>query len=146
MKITKTASGKTQVSLNQQEWASIGKKAGWMKESQYGLDSVSLGPTPPGEDCAQVGTDDYYKWTKIEIRAYAKQIQRLFPDMPPNVRLKISSNPHDFGTYHELEVVFNSNDEDAMNYAFDMENNTPEYWDELAKEELRSQGYPYLRE
>ena len=34
MKISKTASGKQLISLNKQEWRNIGKKAGWMKESQ----------------------------------------------------------------------------------------------------------------
>ena len=34
MKILKTASGKKTVKMSKSEWASIGKKAGWMKISQ----------------------------------------------------------------------------------------------------------------
>ena len=34
MKLIKTASGTKQVKMSKKEWASIGKKAGWMKESQ----------------------------------------------------------------------------------------------------------------
>jgi hypothetical protein len=34
MKLIKTASGKNQIKLSKSEWESIGKKAGWMKESE----------------------------------------------------------------------------------------------------------------
>tara|TARA_R110000824_G_scaffold148242_3_gene317856 strand:+ start:43224 stop:43625 length:402 start_codon:yes stop_codon:yes gene_type:complete len=35
MKITKTASGKSQVKMSKKEWQDLGKKAGWMKKAQY---------------------------------------------------------------------------------------------------------------
>lgn len=37
MKITKTSSNKTKIILNQQEWETMGKKAGWLKESQESI-------------------------------------------------------------------------------------------------------------
>ena len=145
MKITKTASGKQEIKISKSEWLAIGKKAGWSRRAQFGnKESLSLGPTPAGEQCAQLGSDDYHKWSRIEIRAYANQIKRMFPNMPAGLILKISSNPHDFGTYHELDVVYLTDDEEAETYAFNMENGIPEYWDEQATQELQEQGYPYL--
>ena len=35
MKLVKTASGKQTVKISKKEWSDIGKKAGWIKESQY---------------------------------------------------------------------------------------------------------------
>ena len=131
------------IKLSKSQWEFIGKKAGWTKEAQLfaEFDEVSLGSTPSAEECAQVGTNDYHELTKMEIRAYANQIKRMFPNMPQGVSLKIQKNPHDFGTYHELAIKFESDNEEASNFAYDIENNTPENWDEQARQELQSQGY-----
>lgn len=109
-------------------------------------DVLSLGPTPTGESCAQVGSDDYRKWSRIELGVFISQLKRTFQDIPPNIHLHITSNQHDFGTYHEVGVKFPYNDEAATQYAFHMENNTPEYWDELSKKELEAQEYPYMND
>jgi hypothetical protein len=37
MKIKKTANNKQKIILSRKEWESLGKKAGWIKESQYDL-------------------------------------------------------------------------------------------------------------
>ena len=145
MKITKTASGKTKIVLTKSEWKSIGKKAGWVNAQLFGnYDSLDLGPNPSGEECVQVGSDEYAQWHQVENRAYINQLKRMFPDQPPTAAFSISANAHDFGTYHDVVIKFLENDEDAVDYAFNVENNAPEYWDELAKEELRSKGYPFV--
>ena len=46
MKITKTASGKTEVKISKSEWKTIGKKAGWMKTAQDNRPGWMLGETP----------------------------------------------------------------------------------------------------
>jgi hypothetical protein len=131
------------VKLSKKQWEFIGSKAGWSKKAQLSVDydELTLGSTPCSERCAQVGATLYYDLAKMEISAYAKQIERMFPNMPEGCFLKRSSNPHDFGTYYELAIKFDSNDEEAVKFAYELEDNTPEYWDEAAKAELTGKGY-----
>jgi len=42
MKITKTASGKTEVRISKSEWINIGKKQGWMKKAQENITIFDL--------------------------------------------------------------------------------------------------------
>jgi len=35
MKLVKTASGKTRIKMNRQEWSDMGKKAGWLKKADF---------------------------------------------------------------------------------------------------------------
>ena len=93
------------IKLSKSQWELAGKRAGWIKESQFRFDTefLDIGPTPSGEDCAQVGnkTYDYYELSKIELVAYANQLKRMFPDMPQGLRIVKKANPHEFGTYYE---------------------------------------------
>jgi len=138
MKLIREANKKTTVRISQKEWTDIGKKAGFFNQTE----TMELGPSPADESCAQLGTEEYTKWGRIELKAYLNQLKRAFPDMPPELRLKIKANSHDFGTYHEVAVTYPMDNDEAMNYAFKMENELPEHWDEQAKTELRNQGYP----
>jgi hypothetical protein len=130
------------ININKNQWEQIGKEAGWLTAQMYsGYETVSLGSTPSGEKCAQVGSEHYYELTPIEITAYKNQCERMFPNIPDGARYVKTRNPHDFGTYHELGIKYREDDEEAMNYAYNVENNTPEYWDEQAHEELKQKGY-----
>lgn len=98
-------------------------------------DYVTIGSSPAGEDCAQVGRDNYYEQMRKETSAFIKQLRRQFGEHE-SARIHTKSFPHDFGSYHEVVVSFNDNDEAAMDYAYNIENNTPELWDEEALAEL----------
>lgn len=117
----------------------------WYKKAQLfsSFDELELGTTPTGEDCAQVGSKNYEYSTlaRMELKAFYHQLTRLFPNPPAGVTFKTKSNPHDFGTYYDLAVKFDSNDEAAAEYAYNVENNTPEEWDAGARAELEAQGY-----
>jgi hypothetical protein len=102
---------------------------------------LDIGPVPNGEICAQLGADNYEKLSKIESKAYANQIQRMFPDMPYGVFIKRTSNPHDFGTYYELAIQYDINEEEAVEFVNNIEGNLPEEWDDQARQELTEQGY-----
>jgi hypothetical protein len=65
MKIIKTASGKRSIKLSKSEWQSIGKKAGWMKESQL---------NPPQDKIVDAG--------EAELEKYYESI-KSFKDFPP---------------------------------------------------------------
>lgn len=54
-----------------------------------------------GEDCFQLLTIDGDDFSQIKgLTEIGNKIKEKYPDM----RLYISSNPHDFGTYYGLEV------------------------------------------
>ena len=89
-----------------------------------------------GEDCAQVGTDNYNKRARRECRAYLELLRRALGPEPPGARLSVKSNLHDFGSYLSVVCYFNPNDEAAMNYALRCESDGPKEWDAAARREL----------
>ncbi len=143
MRVTKTANSKSKIILSKKEWQDIGKKAGWTKKAQFGngIETVDIGSTPSDESCAQVGSDNYRQLAKMEINTFAKQCLRMFPNKPEGARYVFTNNPHDFGTYHELGIRFQMDDEESENYAYDVQNNMPSKWDDQARAELEQQGY-----
>ena len=107
------------------------------------MERLNLSPTPVAEDCAQVGSDNYHKQSRIETTVFKQQLYRMLEAEfdTVNVRLVTTSNSHDFGTYHEVEVEYDESSESSMNQAFWLENNLPEYWDEEAKQMLKELNY-----
>lgn len=106
--------------------------------SMFGrYDYIEIAPSPVNECCVQVGDPDYERKSLIECRVFKKQLIRQFGPPPPGARLAIKSFPHDFGTYREVVCYFEEGNEEAESYAFRLEDETPEYWDEEAKKELK---------
>ena len=100
-------------------------------------DELYLGPVPLEEDCSQVGSIGYNERSRVECRAYINQLRREFGEPPEGAALKIKACPHDFGTYHEVVVVF----DDVMypesaDWAFNLEDKLPLRWDSTAQAEL----------
>lgn len=95
-------------------------------------DYVTLGPTPGDEACAQVGADNYRETMRAESKRYIAGLQRMFP-LPEgcNARIAVKGFPHDYGTYHEVCVIFGDDDEVAIQYAYHVENNLPGSWEEM---------------
>jgi hypothetical protein len=100
------------------------------------MDYISIGSTPANESCAQVGTDNYTKRAKKECLAYKNQLERSFKDSPDGCWLSIKGFPHDFGTYYEVIVRYDENDEKATEFAYKMEGESPADWDDEARKEL----------
>jgi len=128
MKLIKTASGKQKIKISKREWQSIGKKAGWMKKAFR--DQMELGPTPPDEDCAQVGSDNYRQRAIEECRRYIELIRVKLGPEPEGAKLKITSNPHDFGKYHEVACEYNDELPKSVDYAYACESDGPKTWDD----------------
>lgn len=106
------------------------------------LDRFELAQTAPHEEpCAQVGSPNYMKNARIEARAFINQIIRENGAPPDGVSFKITNNPHDFGTYLDVALVFSDDDEEGANYVYSVESKTPDNWDEEAKKELAENGY-----
>lgn len=93
------------------------------------MDYLTIGSTPHGEPCSAVGSPDYDRMSRIECRIYLEQLRRAFPE-PELGYFKVKSFPHDFGTYREVCAVYDENDREACEWAFEVEGNSPENWDE----------------
>src|SRR3990167_10082920 len=94
------------------------------------VDYLTLGPTPCEEDCAQVGTDDYSTRALPECRRFKEQLKRQFP-IPVGVYayFTVKAFPHEFGTYHEVCIVFDDTDEEAIEFAYRVDYQLPSHWD-----------------
>lgn len=99
-------------------------------------DYLTIGSSPAAEDCAQVGSDNYATRAMRECNAFRDQLRRMFGAEPGGARLAVKSFPHDFGSYYEVVCYYHDDDEKAMEYAFKLEGETPENWDDAAKAEL----------
>ena len=99
-------------------------------------DYLTLGPTPTGEDCEQVPYENPAK-AKKECRVFKEQLIRQFGEPPFGADLVVKSFPHDFGSYHEVVAYFDDQIPESVEYAFKLEGQTPEEWDEQAKNDLR---------
>jgi len=99
-------------------------------------DYLNIGSSPSAETCAQVGADNYHEQARKELRAFKHQLERAFPNPLDSCYLAVKSFDHDFGAYQEVVCYFDDESEESQNYAFNMENNTPENWDAAAVEEM----------
>jgi len=92
-------------------------------------DCLELGPTPCNENCAQVGIESYHVIAKQECQRYIDLIRKVVGPEPEGARLRIKSNPHDFGTYYEVACYFDDTNETAIDYAYHCEANLPANWE-----------------
>lgn len=108
------------------------------------METLTIGCSPVDEPCAQVGQENYSRQARIECRAPINQLERTFPYTGPDgtAWLFIKSNPHDFGTYYEVEVKFDPECEEACDWAYLLEASLPERWDSEALAELAANGFP----
>ena len=96
---------------------------------------IELGPTPSGEDCEQLGPNYNPRRAAIECSVFVNQLSRVFPD---NV-FGVKRFRHDFGTYMEVVVYYDDSVESQVDSAYNVESNTPEYWDDIARDQLAKQ-------
>lgn len=92
-------------------------------------DFLSIGCSPAYEDCVQVGCEDYAPLAKKECYRFIELIRKHCGEEPFGAYLAVKSFPHDFGSYYEVVCYFDDTDNDAIRYAFDVENNAPCYWE-----------------
>ena len=100
------------------------------------LEKFYLGPTPAEDTCAQVGQPNYREQALKECRAYSRQLARRFGELPSGARFTLTREIHDFGTYFEVVVQYDPEEEAASEFAFRVEDNLPARWDVQAREEL----------
>lgn len=95
-------------------------------------DHISIGPVPSDESCQQVGTPQYDPVkARQECERYIAAIRSKLGPEPEGARLKITRNPHDFGTYLDVEVFFDDDNEEAHRYAYRCESDAPTTWEDI---------------
>jgi hypothetical protein len=105
-------------------------------------DFLDLSPVPIDEPCAQVGPGDYMPRMRAECKAFVSQLERAFPDaLAAGVGFRIRSNPHDMGSYLEVEPCFDDEDEAQTEWAYTIEGEIPSLWDDEARAELTAKGF-----
>lgn len=93
------------------------------------MDYLSLGPVPAEEDCEQLGPNYNPGKARSECRRYVELLRKTFGSEPDGARLKITSNPHDFGNYLDVVVEFDPSNKAAVDYAFRIERDSPGRWE-----------------
>jgi hypothetical protein len=99
------------------------------------MDYLVIGSVPYDEPCQQVPYDDPVL-ARLECKAFANQLVRILGPPPEGASLQVKSFPHDFGTYCEVVVWYDENNDKAAEYAYKCEAEAPAEWDEEAREEL----------
>ena len=84
------------------------------------MEKLYIGPVPSEENCAQVGSPDFRKRALAECNRFIAQIRRHYPE-PEGGYLRVSAEPHDFGTYYEVVCRYDDSDTEASKWAFDVE-------------------------
>lgn len=98
---------------------------------------LDIGPTPADEPCAQVGEDDYTSRARAECRRYARLIMQAYPRAIAVMR----SHPHDLGTYYEVAIRYDDDDDAQTELAYHIEETIPLTWAEL--ERMADDQTPY---
>lgn len=96
--------------------------------------------TPYDEFCAQLGSDDYMRNSKMEAHAYIRQLTRTFGANPEGTRFVLVHCPHDFGTYIDIKFSYDDEDQSHLDYMALVESGCGN-WDDTALRELKGNGY-----
>jgi hypothetical protein len=95
------------------------------------------GTVPLSEPCVYLGANRYKTFARLEIRVLISQLKRMFPEWEEKqIKFVATQNSHDFGTYFSVDVEFDELFAGSEDYAMKVENNHPDEWDEIAKQEL----------
>jgi hypothetical protein len=96
-------------------------------------DYIEIGPSPAGEECVQLGTENYYELARAECQNFIAFIRKHLGEEPGSAHLRIKTNHHDFGMYLEVVCYYDDEDLEGVEYAFKCESEVPEYWDGVTK-------------
>lgn len=93
------------------------------------IDYISIGSAPSDENCVQVNPKlDYLPAMQEECGRFIELLRKIHGPEPEGARLRIKSNPHDFGTYLDVVCYFNDDLPEAVAYAFRLEAHVPRTW------------------
>lgn len=97
-------------------------------------DYLDIGETTPwGENCVQVDPNkDYMPAMRAEANRFKDMLNKRFAKLieATGIYFRIARNPHDFGSYLSLQVVYDDDNEKQTDAAYFIESNCPETWDD----------------
>ena len=97
------------------------------------MESMYLDTTPCDEQCIPAGQPGGREEAERMIRG----IKNYFSSMDlTKVKFIIRNNPHDFGYYHSIDLIYDENDENSCNIAYAIEGHIPHTWQELENETM----------
>ncbi len=99
-------------------------------------DELYIGCSPSDEDCASCGTSGYFERAAKELGAFISQLRRVFGVEPAGCRLKVKWERHSFGEIGGVFCVYDTDYPDTVRYAYRVEEECPDYWDDQARNEL----------
>lgn len=91
------------------------------------FDYLNIGSVPHSEDCLPINHEDARK----QVQRFAAQIIKAYPPVW-GASVRVKAFDHDFGTYYEAVVYYDTDNEDAQAYAYAVEAdrlNKLEKWD-----------------
>lgn len=97
-------------------------------------DYLEIGTAPADENCVQVGEPDYANRALQECQRFVALLEKKFPVYCAekyetiNPRFVVKKFPHDFGNY--FQVCIEWDDKDGEDFAFWVEENLPETWED----------------
>lgn len=96
-------------------------------------DYMNLAGAPYDEECVQVQTGkDYEPEMRKECKRFMRALERYYALVQPDgAWFRVTSNPHDFGTYYEVACMYNDDWTDTELFALYCESETPGTWDAL---------------
>jgi hypothetical protein len=104
-------------------------------------DRFELGTTCPHEEpTAQTGFGNWLSAQRMEAIAYTDQLLRTYGEPPNGVEFRNTTNPHDFGSYIDITLVYDDEVETHLEYLHKVEQGVDK-WDDEAKRKLEMWGY-----
>ena len=106
-------------------------------------DNYEIGSSPNEEECAQVGSDDYLVLAEKELERYKVMLEKRFPQAEEfRCKFIIKWFPHDFGSYGEVCISYNPEDNASNEFMLFVEGNLPAKWvdSEILTTEISNEG------
>ena len=105
---------------------------------------IDLSTTVPlDEACVQLGASDYLMGSRAEAKAFIDQIKRENGEPPVGASISVIKCPHDFGTYHDIRIIYDTDKPASEEWALKVEAELPHKWDEAAIECLNDNLYDF---
>jgi hypothetical protein len=91
---------------------------------------LELGSAPVEEKCVQVSKTEYYLDAMIdEAYKYKELLEQKFSNRPEGTKFMVKSYSHDFGDYYEVVFVYDDENEEHEEYAYQVvEDQLPLTW------------------
>jgi hypothetical protein len=100
---------------------------------------IEIGSSPIDENCVQIELCRcYINALLIEVDIFKKQLERLFPITNPNNSFAVKTFQYNFDFYSVVVCYYDDSDKESVDFAFNIEANTPEKWDKEALEEIQN--------